>query len=126
MTCRSLGPEGEVAVRLIVLNDSYEAVMIDRRLLFGPHPAVSDPPLLSSEPRLADTSYEIVVLNPWCLYGRERCFQYDSGTVTFHGYLLREPTDCLLPTGPCDESTLLAGAPPLVVQFDRHSRQARR
>lgn len=121
VTCRGPGPGGEVAVRLIVLNDSYEPVRVDRRLLFGPHPAVSDPPLLSSEPSLADAAQEIVMLNPWGLYGRERRFQYDSGTVTFHGFLLREATDRLLSTGPSDETALLASAPPLVVQFDRHS-----
>jgi hypothetical protein len=87
-------------VRLIVLNDGYEPVRIDRRLLLGPQPEVADPPLLSSEPSLPEETDNLVLLNPWGLYGRERRFQYDSGAVTFHGYLLSRPTDRLLPTGP--------------------------
>lgn len=117
LTCDGPQADGEVTVRLIVLNDSYEPVAIDRRLLFGPHPAVSDPPLLSSEPSSTDPAHDRIVLNPWGLYGRERHFQYASGAVTFHGYLLRRATERLLPAGPGDGGALLADAPPLVVRF---------
>jgi len=117
LSCRGPEADGTATVRLLVLNDSYQPATVDRRLLLGPHPAVSDPPLLSSEPALDDVAQEVVLLNPWGLYGRERRFQYDAGTVTFHGYLLRRTADGLLPAGPADESLLLAAAPPLVVEF---------
>ena len=118
LECRGPEADGSVAVRLLVLNDSYEPVEVDRRLLLGPHPSVSDPPLLSTEHATDDESKEIVLLNPWGLYGRERRFQYDAGSVTFHGYLLRQPADGLLPTGPADATLLLVAAPPLAVDFD--------
>lgn len=110
-------PGGAVAVRLVVLNDSYEPVRIDRRLLFGPQPEVADPPLLSTEPSSTDAADDFVLLNPWGLYGRERRFRYEAGAVTFHGYLLRRPSDRLLPAGPGESGALLAAAPPLVIQF---------
>lgn len=112
--------EGNIAVRLVVVNDSYEPVTLDRRLLLGPHPATGDPLLLSSEPTSRRKSENLILLNPWTLYGRERRFQYGSGAITFHGYLLRHPTDTLLPHGPGDSGALLAATPPLVVMFGPH------
>jgi hypothetical protein len=104
-------------VRLVVLNDSHEPVSLDRRLLFGPNPGRGDPLLLSSEPTLRKKADNVLVLNPWSLYGRERRFQYREGEMTFHGFLLRHPTDRLFPTGPADETALLAAAPSLTVRF---------
>ncbi len=117
LTCEGPSPEGEVRMRVAVINDSYEPAPVDRRLLFGPHPASGDPPMLSSEPSFATEDENTVVLNPWSLYGRERRFQYDKGEVTFHGFLLRHPTDSLRPTGPMDEEALEASAAPLTVRF---------
>jgi hypothetical protein len=118
LTCTGPDLEGRVAVRLVVLNDSFEPEQLDRRLLIGPQPAVADPPLLSTEAVSADSAANLVLLNPWGLYGRERGYQYRSGRVTFHGYLLRRPADTLLPTGPGDPALLRAAAPPLTVRFD--------
>jgi hypothetical protein len=115
LTCGGPNADGEVSIRLLVLNNDYEPLVVDRNLLYGPHPETGDPLLLASEPH----SDEPVVLNPWCLYGRERHFQYPAGVVTFHGYLLRSRTDRLLPAGPGDPEALLAAAPRLVVSFDR-------
>ncbi len=46
LTCEGPSPEGEVRMRVAVINDSYEPAPVDRRLLFGPHPASGDPPML--------------------------------------------------------------------------------
>jgi hypothetical protein len=117
LTCDGPDAEGRAAVRLVVVNDSYEPVTLDRRLLFGPHPGSGDPLLLSSEPASRKKSENLVLLNPWTLYGRERRFQYEAGEITFHGFLLRRPADTLQPQGPGDPEDLLAAAPPLVVAF---------
>lgn len=109
-------PDGEATIRLLVLNDSNKVVPLDRRLLLGPHPGAGSPVLLASEPSFRDETKNVVQLNPWCLYGRERRYTYASTEVTFHAYLLRRPTDQLLPDGPGDEKTLLAKSE-LVVQF---------
>lgn len=110
------GTNGEATIRLLVVNDSGTAVPLDRRLLLGPHPGVGSPMLLASEPSFKDATKNIVQLNPWCLYGRERRYTYPSGEVTFHAYLLRCPADELLPSGPGDKKALLAKSE-LVVQF---------
>ena len=110
------GPDGEATIRLLVLNDSGKTAALDRRLLLGPHPGAGNPMLLASEPSFKDETRNIVHLNPWCLYGRERRYTYDAGEVTFHAYLLRRPTDQLLPTGPADKKALLIKSE-LVVQF---------
>jgi hypothetical protein len=104
-------------VRLTVFNAGTEPVMLDRRLLFGPHPRHGDPVLLAREPNAPKASQELVLLNPLCFYGRQRQYQYSTGEVTFHGYLLTEQTDGLLPSGPAEPGKLAAGAEPLVVRF---------
>lgn len=109
--------DGSVDVRLTVLNQSTEPVMLDRRLLFGPHPGSGELVLLASEPATRKRADNVVLLNPSCFYGRQRRYQYDSGEITFHGYLLRDRTDVLLPTGPGDPAALLTAAPPLVIDF---------
>src|SRR4051812_17979787 len=92
------GTAKTVTVRLLVLNDSYEPVALDRRLLIGPN-AIPERPTgapfpVSVEPALPREDQNVIHLNPWCLYGRQRPFEgFPPGRVTFHGYLLRQPSD---------------------------------
>ena len=110
--------DGGVFVRLLVINAGYDAVRVDRRLLWGPHPESGTPGLLAGEPSTDRKSDEIVLLNPWGIFGRERRYRYEAGeTMRFHGYLLRQAADELLPTGPGDRSALEVAADPLEVQF---------
>jgi hypothetical protein len=111
-------PDGAVMVRLLVVNASYDTVEVDRQLLWGPHPESGSPALLAAEPSTDDPADETVVLNPWGIVGRERRYRYDNGeSVTFHGYLLRHPTDRLFASGPGDEAALEAAAQPLIIRF---------
>ena len=119
LSCDGPDPEGYVDVRLTVLNPSTEPVVLDRRLLYGPHPGHGDMVMLASEPLAPKPSHHFVLLNPLCFYGRQRRYQYPSGEMTFHGYLVTERTDGLLPGGPTDRKKLAAGAEPLVVRFGR-------
>ena len=114
-----VGPDsdGNVDVRLTVFNAGTEPVEFDRRLLFGPHPGAGEMVLLASEPSASKKSSAVVLLNPLCFYGRQRHYQYPGGEMTFHGYLVVERTDGLLPAGPADASKLAAAAVPLVVRF---------
>jgi hypothetical protein len=109
---------GGVEVTLLVVNDSTDDAQVDRSLLFGPHPAVMDPPLLAAEPSRRKGAQR-VDLAPGGIIGRRRHYVYESGTVTFHGYLLREPADRLLPDGPGDDGARWAAASPLEITFDR-------
>jgi hypothetical protein len=106
-----------VVVRLLALNESYEPASIDRRLLVGPNLVYGVrrmPPPIHVEPALATEAENRIVLNPWCVYGRQRSFgPLPAGTVTVHGYVLRRPEDALLPAGPVDRAALLAEAVPL-------------
>jgi hypothetical protein len=111
--------EGNVDVRLTVFNASTEPVVLDRRLLYGPHPGHGEMVLLATEPIAPKPSQNFILLNPHCFYGRQRRYQYPTGEMTFHGYLVTELTDGLLPSGPADRQKLAAGAEPLVVRFDR-------
>ena len=110
---------GQVVVRLLLLNDSFEPVTLDRRLLIGPNPVPSVPtglPLpISMEPPADDEAGNLVVLNPWCLYGRERTFDAALGELTFHGYLLRQAEDELRATGPVRADAVEISADPLTV-----------
>ncbi|GAC1362847.1 MAG: hypothetical protein NVSMB32_03670 [Actinomycetota bacterium] len=113
---------GAVVVRLLVLNDTFEAIGVDRRLLIGPNPvgASSGPPLLISvEPASPEDADNTVTLNPWCLYGRQRSFEGLSGQVSFHAYLLRpgDALDRLGAAGPLEPDRLLMAAGPLVIDF---------
>jgi hypothetical protein len=109
---------GQIVVRLLVLNDSYDVVTVDRGRLIGPNPVAARPsglPLpISMEPTAEDGPESTVALNPWCLYGRQRTFDAIGG-LTFHGYLLRKRTDELQPDGPVDADALAVAAPPLTV-----------
>ena len=117
LSCEGPDPGGRVDVRLTVFNTGTEPVMLDRRLLFGPHPGHGDPVLLAREPTTPKASQDLILLNPLCFYGRQRRYQYSSGEMTFHGYLVTERTDGLLPAGPAEPGKLAAGAEPLVVRF---------
>jgi hypothetical protein len=119
LSLSSDGPDanGYVDVRLTVFNASLDPVVLDRRLLYGPHPGRGDMVLLASEPNPPKRSQNFVLLNPSCFYGRQRRYQYPSGEMTFHGYLVTERTDGLLPAGPSDRKKLAAAAEPLVVRF---------
>ena len=109
------GADGEIVVRLVVLNDSYDVVELDRGRLIGPNPVAAQPtglPLpISMEP---DGPESDITLNPWCLYGRQRSFPATAG-LTFHGYLLRQRSDELRPDGPVDPAALAAAATPLAI-----------
>ncbi len=119
LTLSSTGPdsEGRVDVQLTVFNPTTEPVVLDRRLLYGPHPGHGDMVLLASEPTARKPSQHHVLLNPLCFYGRQRRYQYAGGEMSFHGYLVNERTDGLLPAGPIEPGKLAAAAEPLVIQF---------
>lgn len=109
-----------VTVRLLVLNDSYEVATLDRRLLVGPHPTPVGPVGsffgVSLEPTFPQEEQNIVLLNPWCFYGRQRTFEnLAEGQLSLYGYLLSKPSDALLPKGPVDADELLAAPEPLVL-----------
>ena len=109
-----------VIVRLLALNDSYEVVTLDRRLLVGPHPMHVGPNRslfgVSLEPTFPQEEQNILLLNPWCFYGRQRTFEHlAEGQLSLYGYLLSKPADALLPKGPVDADKLLAAAEPLVL-----------
>ena len=112
------GSDGEVVVRLVVLNDSYDVVVLDRGRLIGPNPVAAQPtglPLpISMEPAADEGPESDVTLNPWCLYGRQRSFPATAG-LSFHGYLLRERSDELRPEGPVDPAALAVAAQPLTI-----------
>lgn len=110
-------PDGEVAVRLLVLNDCYEPVRVDHRLLIGPNIA-SVPRPVSAEPSLPEEGDNLTVLNPWCFYGRQRPFGDVSGSVTFTAYLLASDDGGPLgPHGPVGDGEVVASAAPLVVEI---------
>ncbi len=121
LSLSSDGPDadGYVDVRLTVFNATLEPVVLDRRLLYGPHPSHGDMVLLASEPTPAKRTQNFILINPLCFYGRQRRYQYPSGEMTFQGYLVTKRTDGLLPTGPADRRKLAAAAVPLVVRFGR-------
>lgn len=100
-------------VLLLALNDSYEPVTLDHRLLVGPNPGVAGLPV-SVQASAADERDNLTVLGPWSVYGRLRSFPRSEAATTFHGYLVREDA-ALLPDGPADPDLLVARAEQLVV-----------
>ena len=75
-----------VTMRLVVFNDAYEPVAFDRRLLVGPN-FEGLPPAM--EPGFAEDHANHVILNPFCLYGRERSYEEaPAGERVVEGYLL--------------------------------------
>lgn len=119
LACDGPDEDGTVDVRLTVFNDGGEPVTVDRRLLYGPHPGHGDLVMLAREPDAADESQHEILLNPLCFYGRQRRYRYPAGEMTFHGYLVSQETDGLLPAGPADADKAVAIADPLTVVFDR-------
>jgi hypothetical protein len=117
------GAAETVVVRLLAFNDRYEPAHLDRRLLVGPSP-VPDRPTgipfpVSVEPAWPEDEQNLVTLNPWCLYGRERRFDdLPPGRVTFHGYLLRRASQSLLPERPGEAEALLVSGEPLIVTVE--------
>src|SRR3712207_3666628 len=92
-----------VVVRLLAYNDAYQPVALDRRLLVGPNPVPARPTGIpfpvSVEPAFPTEEQNVVMLNPWCYYGRQRSLDgLPPGRVTVYGYLLRRPVDGLPPT----------------------------
>ena len=109
-----------ISVRLLALNDSYEPIALDRQLLIGPNPIPQNPRGLpfpvSVEPLFEEKERNVVMLNPWGVYGRERSFPtFPAGQVVFHGYLLQRPVEGLPPKGPSDPQALAVAAEPLVL-----------
>lgn len=112
-----------VSIRIVALNDSYETAVVDRRLLVGPNVAPElesgIPYPIAVEPAFEEQALNEVVLNPGCLYGRERT--YDNllpGRVVVYGYLLSEPSGRLLPHAPAEEGVLAESAEPLVLTVE--------
>jgi hypothetical protein len=116
------GPDGELAgetlaVRVLALNDTYEPVSLDRRLLVGPNP-VPGPPFISVEPSSKEEAENLVLLHPWCFYGRERKFDgLPPGRVIFHAYLMSHLEEDLLPDRPRNEAALALSAEPLAMEI---------
>ena len=80
-----------ITARLVVFNDTYEPIAFDRRLLMGPNfPGL--PPAM--EPGFAEEHANHVILNPFCLYGRERILEETApGTVEVAGLMLARPLE---------------------------------
>lgn len=114
LTLEIAGREGDdVTVRLVALNDTYDPVELDRRLLVGPNLVIPDGVVpVSVEPESSEDRDNIVRLNPFCLYGRERKFRTSDGAKA-HAYLLKTPAQVLLPTGPAEPGALAVEADPL-------------
>jgi hypothetical protein len=114
-----------ITVQLLVLNDSYEPVAVDRRLIIGPNVLPNSmmgfyP--ISVEPAFSQEEQNLVMLNPFCFYGRQRTFEnLAPGQVNFYGYLLNKPVDSLLPQKPGDLEALLTSAEPLVLTIEESS-----
>jgi hypothetical protein len=119
---REYSREKSVIIRIFALNDTYDPVVLDRRLLIGPNPVTNpaiEPPFpLSVEPAFQHETQNLVTLNPWCFYGRQRSFEnFPRGTVTFYGYLLRSSQTPLLPDKPKNLNSLAASADPLAIKI---------
>jgi len=109
-----------LTIRVLALNNSYEPIMLDRRLLVGRNPvpdrAVGAVFPVSVEPAMAPENENLLRLNPWCLYGRQRSFDgLPPGRVTFHAYVLRRASEGLLPDRPAEAEALLVAAAPLAI-----------
>jgi hypothetical protein len=105
------------SVQLIALNDSFDPVTLDHRLLIGPNVESAAPMPVSVEPSLPEEAANMTTLGPWCLYGRQRPFHNLSGKVTFHAYLVRAADGVLLPQGPADADSLVTTADPLTIDI---------
>jgi hypothetical protein len=109
-----------ITVRLVVLNDGSDTAAVDRRLLVGPNPvpehSTGAPLPVALEPVFPEEEQNRVLLNPGCLYGRQRSFgNLPAGRVTVYGYLLRRASGSRPPQGPAEADALLGAAEPLVL-----------
>jgi hypothetical protein len=104
----------DVVLRLMAFNDTAKPVELDRRCLVGPNGVVAgeEPWPISLEPPAKDRQQNIVLLNPFCLYGRERTFTVTRPT-TFYAYMVSRHGEGLLPDGPAEKKQLVAAAEPL-------------
>jgi hypothetical protein len=112
-----------VVVQLFALNDGFRPADLDRLMLIGPNPVVERPagtPIpVSVEPSVEPADRNLITLNPFCIYGRQRVFDHlPAGTVVFHGYLLRARSQQLLADRPVDAALLAAAAKPLTVVIE--------
>lgn len=114
----------KVTVRLLALNDTYEAVTLERKQLIGPNPvpgeATGAPMPVSVEPSFSQNTQNEIRLNPFCFYGRQRTFEsLPAGKTTFHAYYLKRPSSSLLPQRPGKPEDLDVSAMPLVIEVRR-------
>jgi hypothetical protein len=112
-----------ITVRLLATNDSYGPVLLDRRMLIGPTPMLSQPRGIpypvAVEPEAADPARNEILLNPFCCYGRERVHDgFPAGTVEFRAYLTRRVVASLLPMRPFDPQDLEVEAIPVIVVIE--------
>jgi len=109
---------GGLSIRVIAVNDSYEPIRLDRRLLVGPNPVTDRIMPLAMEEAAEVEEDNFVELHPWCLYGRERrCPAPKDRPFSYHAYLLIHPARPLRADGPADP-TALAVAAELVLEPD--------
>jgi hypothetical protein len=114
----------KVMVRLVALNDTYEAVTLERKQLIGPNPVPSEatgaPMPVSVEPSFAKNTQNEIKLNPFCFYGRQRTYEaLPAGKTTFYAYYLKRPSSSLLPQRPGKPEDLDVAAKPLVIEVMR-------
>ena len=71
----------ELAIRVVLFNDSFEPVGVSRRTLVGPNLRAVDP-VRGPYPNEVEGSdqEEGLTLQPWCLIGRERRFRLEPGS----------------------------------------------
>lgn len=114
----------KVTVRLVALNNAYEAVTLERKQLIGPNPVPSEatgaPMPVSVEPAFSPNTQNEIRLNPFCFYGRQRSFDgLPAGKTTFYAYYLKRPSGSLLPQHPGKTEDLEVSAKPLVIEVRR-------
>jgi len=114
----------KVIVRLVALNNAYEAVTLERKQLIGPNPVPSEatgtPMPVSVEPAFSKNTQNEIKLNPFCFYGRQRTYEgLSAGKTTFYAYYLKRPSASLLPQRPGKPEDLEVSAKPLVIEVLR-------
>jgi hypothetical protein len=106
-----------VVVWVVALNDTYQDATLDRRLLVGPTPILAEasrPLPVSLESPTAREEDNCLLLQPFCLYGRQREFGgLPPGQLTFHAYLLDEPVSGAPPVRAQDVQAAHSAAEPL-------------
>jgi hypothetical protein len=111
-----------VTVRLVVFNDGYEPVAFDRRRLVGPNFGAGGgagplPMPMAVEPGFEEEAANHVVLNPFCLYGRERSAEsVPAGEITAEGFLLAKPLEALGDEGVAAPDAVALRAEPLTLR----------